>query len=343
MLEEIAYVGFAVEVADAFGADDSFGPAASHEVVELVYVERLTVEVDVGAYAVFLGFAFVMVVVMVVIFVVMVVVVVVVVVFVVVVVVVVVVFLVFFVFLIFVFVVVEVGAGFYFLDPGGGGCHLVEVEHGGVEDAVEVDVAVVAFYDFGFSLEVADDLAELGELVWGDFGGFVEEDDVAEFDLLDDEVGDVVFVGGGVGEVESVLEFVAHAEGVDDGEDAVEAWEGVGREVGGLGGDGDDGLGDGFGLADAAGFDDDVVEAVGEGDVAELVDEVEFEGAADAAVLEWDEAVVGLSDDAALLDEGGVDVDLSDVVDDDGEADALTVGEEAVEECGFAAAEVAGE
>ena len=40
---------------------------------------------------------------------------------------------------------------------------------------------------------------------------------------------------------------------------------------------------------------------------------------------------------------GGVDIHLADVVDDDGEADTAVIVEDAVEEGGLAATEVAGE
>ena len=55
----------AFEVADAFGADDVFGPEACHEVVEHAEVHGAACVVHVGADAVFLGFAVLVVVVVV--------------------------------------------------------------------------------------------------------------------------------------------------------------------------------------------------------------------------------------------------------------------------------------
>ena len=62
--------------------------------------------------------------------------------------------------------------------------------------------------------------------------------------------------------------------------------------------------------------------------------------AADAAVGERDK-VVGLGK-AAVGDEAGVDVDLADIVDDHGSADATVVGEDVVEQRGLAGTEVSG-
>ena len=59
--------------------------------------------------------------------------------------------------------------------------------------------------------------------------------------------------------------------------------------------------------------------------------EVHLQGAADTAVLQGHQRVVLLVDDAALLDEVGVDVHLADIVDDDGETDAFFVLKDPVE------------
>ena len=112
--------------------------------------------------------------------------------------------------------------------------------------------------------------------------------------------------------------------------------------VGALVAEARDGVGDGDGLADARGFDDDVVELARGGDVAELAGQVVGERAAQAAVGHGDEVALDLRE-APLLDEARVHVDLADVVDDDGGADALLVGEDVVEQGGLAGAEVAGE
>ena len=120
------------------------------------------------------------------------------------------------------------------MHPGGGGGHFVEVEHTGVEDAVEIDVAVVAVDNLGFGLQGSHYLAYLFQLVGFHLRGFVEENDVTEFYLLYDEVFDVFFVDGGAGQVESVLELVAHTQCINHCDYAVESRQGVGGEVGNL-------------------------------------------------------------------------------------------------------------
>ena len=57
----------------------------------------------------------------------------------------------------------------------------------------------------------------------------------------------------------------------------------------------------------------------------DLLHQIDLEGTADTAVLERYQLAVFLRDCAASLDQRSVDVDLSDVVDDDGNLVALLV------------------
>ena len=93
-------------------------------------------------------------------------------------------------------------------------------------------------------------------------------------------------------------------------------------------------------LANTRGLDDDVVELARIGDALQLVGQIVRKRAADAAVGERDK-VVGLGK-AAVGDKAGVDVDLADIVDDHGGADAAVVGEDVVEQRGLAGTEVSG-
>ena len=171
-------------------------------------------------------------------------------------------------------------------------------------------------------------------------GGFVQQDDVAELNLLDNQILYVVLVQILIHQAASAGELVLHSEGVHHGYDAVKQGYAVLGDFGGHGGDGADGLCDGSGLADTAGLDDDIVKALHGDDVMQLLYQVHLQGAADAAVLQGYEAVVGLVDDAAFLDKVGVDVHFADVVDDYGKAYAFLVGENAVQQCGLTAAQI---
>ena len=70
-------------------------------------------------------------------------------------------------------------------NPGGGSGHFLEIEHPGVHQIFERHVAVVALYDFGSGLEGTDHGMHLVGLFAAYLRYLVEQDDVAEFNLLD--------------------------------------------------------------------------------------------------------------------------------------------------------------
>ena len=105
--------------------------------------------------------------------------------------------------------------------------------------------------------------------------------------------------------------------------------------------DGGDGTGDGFGLADAAGLDDDVVELLRLDQIRQLVHQIHFQRAAYTSVLERHKAVVFLSHHPTLLDEGGIDVHLSYVIDYHRKLNAFAVRQNMVHQSCLSASQVA--
>ena len=235
------------------------------------------------------------------------------------------------------------GLTFYLAYPSGRSSHAFEVEHTGVEDAVKVDASVVAFDDFGSRLQGLDDLLDASQFFGFHFRSLVQQDDVAEFDLLDDKVFDILLVDVLARQVVAAGKLALHAQGVDYGNDAVQPADAVSGIHAAHRRYGADGLGNRLGLADAACFDDDVVEALHLQYVAYLFYQVHLQRTADAAVLQGYQAVVLLAYNAAFLDEVGVDIYFADVVDDDGKLDAAFVGQNLVDQCGLSTAQITGE
>ncbi len=98
----------------------------------------------------------------------------------------------------FVIVILVVMFAFHRFNPCSGGCHFVKVEHARVQDLVEVHVAVVTFDDVRLGLDGANNLLDACQLLRFHFGSLVEQDNVAELDLLDDQVLDVLFCNVGL-------------------------------------------------------------------------------------------------------------------------------------------------
>ena len=193
--------------------------------------------------------------------------------------------------------------------------------------------------DHGVFLQAAHDGLELGNLLRAHGIGLVEDQRGAELDLLDEQALDIVLVDILCQQVAAAVELVVHAGAVDHGHDVVERELGLAAHLG-LVAEARDGVGDGDRLANARSLDDDVVEVARIGDALQLVGKVVRKRAADAAVGERDE-VVGLGK-AAVGDKAGVDVDLADIVDNHGGADAAVVSEDVVEQRGLAGTEVSG-
>ena len=319
LFKDIAGVLFVVEVTDSLGADDALGPFAGYEFVEESEIEGTTTVVDVGSDTVFLSLALIVVMMVVMLVTMMVFVLF------VVFIVVVMVMMLMLIMVIIVIIVIFVVMFLDLLNPCGRSRYSVEVEHVGIQNFVEFYVAIVAVDDLGLGLEGADDFPDASQLLRADFGGFVQQDDVAELNLLDDEVLDVLLVDVLARQIQSAAKLVSHAEGIDDGHDTVETGVALFCHFRSHRRDAADGLRNGAWLTDAAGLDDDVVEALQGDDVLQLLDEIHFQRTTDAAILQGHETVVLLVDDTALLDEVGIDVDFSDVVDDDGKLDAAFV------------------
>ena len=232
-----------------------------------------------------------------------------------------------------------------FLGPGGGTADLFEVELLGVEDILHLDLAVVRLDHLGFGLQRAYHRLHVLEVVLADGIDLVHDDGVAELDLLDKEVCDVLFFEVVRKELLAACEFVGEAGHVHHGNDVVEvAGEGTAVTAAQLLTGDADGLCDRHGFADTACLDEDVVELVHLEEFGNLFQEVGLEGAADAAIRKWHYlAGIFLRDVPALLDERLVDVHFADVVHDDGDVVTLLVVEHKVQEGRLSGSEVTGE
>ena len=215
LFKDVAGILFVVEVADSLGADDAFRPFASHEFVKESEVKGTATVIDVGSDAIFLSLTLIMVMVVVMlmsmmVFMMVFIVVMMVMMFMLIVVVIIIVVLVFVVMLL------------DLLNPGGRCGNLVEVEHIGIQYLIEFYVAIVAVDDLGLGLEGTDDLSDTSQFLWADLCGFVQQHDVAKLNLLNDEVLDIFLVNVLARQIQSAAKLIPHAEGIDDGHDAVE-------------------------------------------------------------------------------------------------------------------------
>ena len=208
-------------------------------------------------------------------------------------------------------------------EAGVGRCPLRQLERLDAEDGVEVDLGVARHGDLGPLVEPRDALADPLDVGGVDQVDLVDDDAVGADDLVHGLVVDAV--------VADVVEVLLDVLGVDEGDDGVE------RDLLEHGIVEEEGLGDRHRVGEPAGLDQDVVDTVDE--LADHVEQVRAHrrDAADAAVAHLDDLFVGRHHEVR------VDVDLTELVLDHGDAPAVLLAQDVVEQRGLPRAEEAGE
>jgi hypothetical protein len=75
-------------------------------------------------------------------------------------------------------------------------------------------------------------------------------------------------------------------------------------------------------------------------DIVQLLDEIHLQGAADATILESHKAIVALANDAALLNQISIDVNLTNIIYNNSKLNAFPIGKNTIEKCSLTAAQV---
>ena len=121
--------------------------------------------------------------------------------------------------------VIFVNISIQLLYPCGGGSDLVEVEIVGVQNLADCHLTMSSLNDLRLGLKRADDLSDIDQLFLGDEVDLVEDDGVAELDLLDQQVLDILVVDIVIQESAAAAEFTTQTSRVNDGHDVVQTAE----------------------------------------------------------------------------------------------------------------------
>ena len=222
---------------------------------------------------------------------------------------------------------------------------LAVVEGLGRHDFVDIDVAVYRMDNRCPGLEIPHDGFDFFELVFAEQVALVQDDEIAEFNLVYNQGGNfflrkIVLIGEDVPLFFFVLqvaeEFAVDAVGIDDGHDGcqVDVRFGVVFFVG------QEACADGAGVTDAGGFDEYDFDGIQFRNLFDLFNKFVAEGAANAAVLQFEHRTFGHVR-AVLFQNFGIDVDAAHVVDDKGDFSFLLL-ENIVQEGCFAGAQISG-
>jgi len=318
LFEDVAGIRLAIEPTNALRSNNALRPLAGNEFIEESHIQGLTTIIYKGTDTVFLGFALIVIVMVVMVMIVTMMMLMVVVIVLLIIVVMMMVF-----FLIAVVVL-------YLINPCGRSGHLIKIEAFSVQYLIEIHIAVVALYDFCLRLDGTDDTPNTAQFFLCDLRNLVQEDDVAEFYLLDNQILDIVFIEVRAQQVVAAAEFITHSQCINYSSDAVHNGHYVSHVFESHRWNGTDGLCNGSGFAYSAGFDDNIVEAMLASDVSQLFYEIHLQRTADTPVLQGYQAVVFLGHYPTLFYEICINIHFTNIIHNDGEADAAAVIEYAV-------------
>ena len=229
------------------------------------------------------------------------------------------------------------------MDPSRRRRNLFKVEEVCAENFLDVHFAEVRFNHLGFWLKSANDSLDMLEFFCGNAIDFIQDNRVAEFNLLNKKACKVFFVHFFFEKLFSPAEFCCKAHDVHNGNDSVQmARKILSITTFELGAHEGDRLSDRERFTDSACFNQDVIEFTLLKDLGNLFQKVRFKGAANAAVRQRNHRIF-LLNIATLFNQGLVNVYFANIIDNHSYTVALLVAQNMVQKCSLASSEVTGE
>lgn len=240
--------------------------------------------------------------------------------------------------------VFQLGTAFLnLLDPGGAGGNALKIERTGIKYVVQLNVTVVTLQYAGAGLQGADYLAYAQQFLGTYLRCLIQEHNVAELNLLDYKIFQILLTDVLLDQVIAATKLITDAKGIDHGYYAVQLGYAVLGVLGIHTRNGIYGLGYGAGLANAAGLNHYVVKTVKRNYLVQLLHKVHLKGAAYAAVLQCNQAVIIHAYHASLLNKAGIDIYLTYIVYYYCKLYSLAVAQNPVKQGCLTAAQITGE
>ena len=215
LLKQVADIKLIGKIAHTLGADNTLRPAFGYKPVKTVQVHGLACIIDISAYTVFLNLTSFMVMMMVVMMVSILMMVFLLVIMLIIIIVIVMVMVVFMFIVVVIIVIIKVfksiTAFLNLLNPGGACGNVLKVKEMCVQYAAQVDVTVIALQYACARLQGANDLADALHLLCSDLRCFVEQYDIAEFNLLYYQILKILLADVLLHEVIAATELVTYA------------------------------------------------------------------------------------------------------------------------------------
>ena len=224
--------------------------------------------------------------------------------------------------------------------PGSGSCNFFEIEPPGIDEFVQIHIAIVALYNFHTGIKGFYYLLHPCKFRGLHLRSLVQQHDIAELNLFYYKTFKVFIINILACKGIAACKLALHPQGIHYRNNTVKF--GIDKLLGADLRNRADGLGDGTGLTDAAGLDYDVVELVHPAKFGKLGYEIHLEGATDASVLQGDQAVVTAAHDTSLLNKVGIYIDFAYIIDYYSEFNSFFVCKYAVQQRCLAASKIPG-
>ena len=209
-----------------------------------------------------------------------------------------------------------------------------------MQNLVQFHIAIVALNDFGLGLDGTDNLLDFSQFLLRNLRSLVQQNHVAELNLLDNQILNILLIDVLAQQIVTVLELITHTKGINHRNDAVELYVAILDVLRSQRRNAANSLGDRRRFADTAGLNDDIVEAVHTGNVAQLLHQVHLQGATDATVLQSNQRIVLLTYYSTLLYQVGIDVHLADIIDYHSKLNTLLILQDAIQQCSLTTAQI---
>ena len=227
------------------------------------------------------------------------------------------------------------------MNPGSRSGHLLEIEHLGIQNQIQIHIAIVALNDFSLRLQSLHNLFQTIQFGARNFRCLVQQYNITELDLLNHQIFKVIFFNILTKQLVAACKLALHTQSIHHRHHTVQTRHSI------LGvrtthrRNRADSLGNRIGFTDAAGLNDNVVKAFLTDNIGQLLHQVHFQRTANTTILQSHQTVVILADDTAFLNQVGIDIHLANIVDNHREFDTTTVCKNAVYQSCLSTAKIA--
>ena len=205
---------------------------------------------------------------------------------------------------------------------------------------VQIHIGIITFYDFSCRLQCTDNLLDTFQFVTFHFRSLIQQYNIAKFNLLDNQIFNILFINPFTGQVIAARKLTLQTQGIYHSHNAIQVTSSMhsthtrNRT---------NGLCDGSRFTNATRLNHDVIKTVQLHDIIYLLHQIHFQGATDATILKCHQAFIFLPYNSLFLYKIGVNVHLTDIIDNNRKLNPTFIRKNMVHQCRFSTAQITGQ